>query len=446
MNLDSLPKSSIGRSDPKMVTKIIAHPEFRKNRPFLKAFMVRSRELRGKPVELLYLQADMARELIGLQDSRRQLEESARQGQPTDSDEIAPHEATIGVRKQLAFVIRAVADGIAWRSLGYDRIKLRELADKPPTGHIELAPMLGEIGAAAKHIASTGDIVIMNDVTNFLRYGDFTSVGATRIVIHEVKSGRGSAKSGRATKQKQKAEAVFQFLKELERTVRGERQELLYLQTEPTCHVPQLSELIRGARKDGSADARLSEALAVEVFDMDIMSERFADDPGSLAKAIHNPFSQSKLAIVAHSLDSFEIFSPNKAPYSVFPLEDDDCIDIMTGKLWVFTYLNLRNVVRCLKRRGIGVRLPKEEELSKIPTLLPGQVREHELDVSITMWRGSGRPIFGVSVAELGRMTHELLNEESFADTVEERLDVLASAPEGTLVFSAFAREATLWN
>ena len=96
------------------------------------------------------------------------------------------------------------------------------------------------------------------------------------------------------------------------------------------------------------------DALAVAIFHTELMAERGPPDPNTL----HNPFSQSRLSIVSHSLQWFGRFAPNLAPYSVFPLPNEDCVGLMTGELWLFAYLNIGNVIRCLRRRGSGRASP----------------------------------------------------------------------------------------
>jgi len=191
------------RTDPRNITKVIAHPEYRKHEPNLVSFMARSREFRADPEQLFYLQMEMAREVVALQAWQRDYQAQIDAGKLEQDRHVAT------VCKQLAHGIKQVADGIAWRSLGYDRAMIHELAFnphsghiKPHSGHMELDTTDQEVRAAAKHIEETGELVILNNLTNCLRYGDLTSIGQSSIGIHEVKAGKGAARSGRAKRQK----------------------------------------------------------------------------------------------------------------------------------------------------------------------------------------------------------------------------------------------------
>ena len=85
-------------------------------------------------------------------------------------------------------------------------------------------------------------------------------------------------------------------------------------------------------------------------------------------------------------------------------------------------------------------------QLEEAPkNLRPGEIRQHELDNPILVSRGPPGPLLQVSFGSLGRMMHEFLDEESFADMMEESLD--AAEPDNeTLLFSAFANETILWD
>lgn len=419
------------RTDPRDITKVVAHPEYRKHEPHLVSFMARSREFRADPVQLLYLQAEMAREVIHLQAEQRDYQAK------TDAGELEQYRYIAAVCRQLAHGIRQVADGIAWRSLGYDRGAIHELAWKPQSGHMNLETALQEIEAAAKHVEETGELVVLNDLTNFLRYGDFTSIGQG-ITIHEVKAGRGSAKSGRAHKQKKRTDEVIEFIARRERQTNGGLEKLVRLRAKPRAYLERLPALISQARESGSAHARLSDCLAVEVFDLKLIADAYA--AGKVR--FHNPFAQSKDTGTSHSLELFDKFTPNMAPYSVFPLSSEDCVGIMTGSLWLFTYFNKGNFVRCLRRRGLRVRFPSEDELKAAPKWMPGQVADHELDNPVVIM-GSAHVVL-LSLGLLSRMIDELLDEETFADMIEEQLHTAGGEKE--LVYLAFEDETDLWD
>lgn len=424
------------RTDWRRIPKVIAHPEYRKHESSLVSFMARSLEFRADPEQLLYLQAEMARELVAMQEAQRVYQAEL------DADGLDDPNI-VAVCKQLALAIKGIGDGIAWRSLGYDRAAIHEFVFNPQSGHMHLDAIQEEVAAAAAHVERTQEIVVINDLTNCLRLGDFTSVsGGGAALPHEVKSGRGARKSGRANRQKKKREQVVGFIQSGERVTPRGVEKHLRLKTKPRAHLGELQDVVSRARTSGTAHKRVSDSLAVEVFELHQMADAFARGSVTREKGFHNPFAQAKESGTFHSLEHFDKFVPNVAPYSVFPLRDEDRVGIMTGSIWVWTYFNRGNLVRCLRRRGLDVRVPTDQELKAAPKWRPGEVVGHELDNPIVI--GGSSNLLRVSFGRLGRMIYELLDEESFADAVEEELEVLGD--DQAFVYSVFEDEAALWD
>ena len=421
-----------------MVPKVLSDPQYREHLPTVRSFMARSRQLRDRPRELLELQADMASALLGVQASQRELEGQLVSQPVGDSPALDDLERAIAVCKRLAHIIKQIADGIAWRTLQYDRAAIYQLALKNPTGHLQRQSAAHEFAAAAARVGRTGDLVAMNDLTNCLRYGDYTAVAADGTVrMAEVKAGKASRRSGRATRQRRKLDEVLEFLDSGVRLT-GERLTAFLLhKTRARTHLQAVGDVIRQAKAQGCAHARLSDCLAVEALYMETLFEQ------GRSPELHNPFAQSRQASSHHSLTFFDQFARNLAPYSVYPFPDDDCSDVMCGYLWLCTHFNRGNLIRCLRRRGLSVRLPTESEADAYNQLDPGEKRRREDDVAIRVWRPDQPTILTIAGALLGRLHYEYLDEECFADCVEE---VLEQPAVGVTFFPAFENEAELWN
>ena len=86
------------------------------------------------------------------------------------------------------------------------------------------------------------------------------------------------------------------------------------------------------ARRRGTSHARISDSLAVDVFFIETAKAAYGRQR-PLLEIRHNPFSESEKAIIGDSLDFFYHFTPSKAPYSVFPWSDDDCADVLSGRI-----------------------------------------------------------------------------------------------------------------
>jgi len=409
--------------------------------------MSRSRELRKHPTELLELQADMASALAVAQESKRSLERQLADGADGAPGHVQRLHVAIAVAKRLAHVIKQIGDGIAWRTLNYDRPVIRQLADKPQTGHIELESAIQEFAAAAEHVEHTGDIVVMNDLTNFLRHGDFTCVGGGGVTIAEYKGGTAARRSSRAKRQSRRLAEVLEFVNTGVRDADGGLEILLRQRVMARSHLATVAELIGEARRKGAAQARLSPSLAVDILYFDLLAE--ISDPRKMASLLHDPFRQTREKVSHHSLGLFQEFSANVAPYSIYPFSDEDCSDIMIGAVCLMSHFSHRNLARCLKRRGLSVVLPTERQLSTYLSLPIGERRRAQDQVAMRVWLPQGTRGLVLHMETTARMFAEFLDEESFADGIEEVLsrDDLFDGYDASVKFRAgFANEAELWD
>jgi hypothetical protein len=409
--------------------------------------MGRSRELRKQPASLLELQSDMASALVAAEESKRRLESDLAQCTDDNSSSAERLEVAIAVAKRLANVIRQIGDGIAWRALNYDRPVIRQLADKPQTGHMELESAVKEFAAAAGRVEHTGEVVVMNDLTNFLRYGDYTCVRPGRVAIVEYKGGEAARRSSRAGRQRRRLEEVLEFVNTGVRDTDSGREMLLRQRVMARSHLATVAELIREARTKGAAEARLGPSLAIDIFYFELLAE--ISDPRKMARFSHNPFLQTREAISHHSLELFHGFSGNVAPYSIFPFSDEDCSDVMVGAMWLRSHFSYRNLARCLKRRGLSVVLPTDAENRGYLDLSIGQRRRAAERLGIVVSRPRDARSLLFPLDSTARMWAEFLAEDSFADSVEEALsrDDLFEGHDAPIRFrTGFANEAELWD
>ena len=422
-----------------VAARLTTDAQFEEHRAFLLSSLSRSCEVRDNPPELLDLQGDIGAFLLTLQESQRQLETEAEQ-----SDDKRTVELLVAVVKRLRAIAKQIADGIAWRALGYDRAVLHLLALKPQTGSLERSAAISEMVAASEYLAATGELVILNDLTNFLRYGDFTSVASDKVVIHEVKAGRGASKSGRATRQRQRTDDIIEFLNKGQAATKRGEERLLYLKTKPVDHLRELASLIRESRRIGSASARLSKCLAVEVFDTKQMAVAIASGEHPWESS-SNPFGQSADAMSFDSLTLFARNTTNVAPYSIFPLEYEDRLALMTGEIWVVCHYNFKNLVRCLRRRDLNAELPTKEKFEELKDLPRGEVIRREFETALTVSKESSRLELRVPLSAQGELFYEFLDEESFADAIEEELDKVVNNRPG-YSHRTFLAEGERWD
>lgn len=406
------------------VGAILASPTYWKKSAVVRDFMGRSREVRNSPKELLDLQADMAQELLDLRQAQRYYEQQrVARSEPR-------YRVAVAATKRIHHLIRLVADGIAWRTLGYDRARLYVLASKPQTG--DLQSIQAEYDVASRH-AGNGEIVLLNDLTNWLRYADITRMTSEGPKLMEVKSGR-----SRSSRQWQKLGQVADFLIRGVREVEGGSERIYDIAVAPVSHAPALAEVMNRAGTHGMARARLSDCIAVDVFSM----EAVRADPELLRKR-NNPFSPSS-SFAADSLEFFHTFTPNIAPYSIFPLSDDQCSDLLTGATWVVTYFSLHRLTSCLKRRGLTAEFPARAAIKEVAGLPLAERKKRRDAMAVKVFKNRRAPGCSVSLADLGRHLYEFLDEGSYAEALYEVFDWVA--PRGERWIAAFEDESVLWD
>ncbi len=411
------------------VDRVLGSVAYGKKYGVIRDFMSRSRKSASDPSKLLELQVDMAQELISAREAQKHYEKKA-----TESTD-PRYRTAIAATKRVGHLVRIVADGIAWRALGYDRARLYVLASKPQTGALQSID--SEVEVASRHVRK-GEIAIVNDLTNWLRYADVTVIEDAGPRMIEVKSGRSRAKGGRASKQWQKLGQVTDYLRGGIRETDDGTERIYNIQAAPASKAASLVDLFKRARANGHARGRLTESIAVDVFCMEAVRAR-----PELFQQARNPFSQAG-SLVAHSHEFFYTFTPHIAPYSVFPLPNDDCADLMTGAIWVVTYFSLHRFVRCLRRRGLNLRLPSRVEMKAFSRLPLSERSRRQSEMSMTLFKDTHMEGCSVSMADLSRFLYEFLDEESYADALLEVFDRVADRPERWLV--AFEDEASLWD
>ncbi len=429
----------MAKTTPDTWAKLIADPDFQQLVGPVTSWIQESRSHRRNPAELLRIQSELATQILYFQDECRKYESDERRGDSSSSLAVEL-ETTIAYARRGIEIVKDIADGIAWRTLECDRLAIRELARKPHTGALLLDSLKTELDAASSHSERTGDIVVVNDLTNFLRFGDFTAVGRGGITVAEVKGGTGSARSGKAKRQRRALDEKLDFLNTgIGIWPDGSETRLIRSATLARSHIPEVAELLRQSLETGSAYARISDTVAVEVVRWPVLVKLGHTEP-----TFHNPFKQSPRPYVYHTLKRFEVWTPNIAPVSIFPFDAQDCASILTGSSWIFSYCNLDNLVRCLRRRGLRANLPSAESLKSIAGLRPGEYIYHEFDAPLTVARPAGSAL-GMSLASFARIFCEFLDEESFADQMEEAVDYIQQDPV-VLAGVGFANEADLWD
>ena len=338
----------------------------------LEDFLEISRKRRGNWTALARLQTHMLEELLVQEGAvkhyrtrLKKLEDSlglATVVEPDVTGEIEFVKQQLFFYRMYANAVRAIGDGIAWRTLGYDRAVTRLMSERETKQVLTSEGLIQELREWSSHFERGTGLAILNALTNCLAIGDVTVVRPDDSVeIIEVKSS--NAKSGRKVRQKQKMSEVVTLLGRGEGQTENRDVQIEILDVTPETGLDQIEELLHTASLKGVAARKISNCLYAEAFDC-----RKIDDPKSfdaqLAKIRDTVLGEwerhGDLVIDFTTLDALA-FTPNCAPFAVYPFSARMCVDLLVGSKFYVTYLNHNAVGREFENRGWIVEQTTEQ-------------------------------------------------------------------------------------
>jgi hypothetical protein len=314
---------------------------------------------------LYRLQVSMLQNIVPLQTrlaiaKRPMPAESSRHATEESSSERDVH--AIALERFIA-AIRAVGDGIVWRLLGHDRATYRLLALGGASGFMEADGLKQELVALMGQVGRESGVPILAALTNVVRFGDLVVFSdrneeESEITLVEVKTANG--RSPRVRRQKRNLSTLVSILDTGEGVVEKSQVRIQAVHTPQEHFLGAVLELIHLARREGSAGRTLDACLHVECHSLGnisaVATKRVTAESEGIASRWENA---GDLVVPISSLDSIQ-FSPNAAPYSVFPFSDRICAEILTNQLVIRSFLNVTALLREYQRAGWTV----EEDVS----------------------------------------------------------------------------------
>lgn len=333
---------------PKEIQDVSLSPYFIKVKPILVQTLRESKK-NLSPIKLLELQLSISTELIKLEKQISHFSKLA--DREKHNDEWFSREVYKAHRR----VLKNIADGIAWRYLKCLRAPLRLIAEHNQTGHLSKG-FVEEAKEAERIVNETGAVVLLNDITNALRYGDLTIIQGDTISFYEVKSG---PKDGRAQHQSKKLDSVLEMLNSKEHIIGDQSAKVLLIESQPTHVTYSARKIISEALKseNGIAYSRLSPYLWFSCVSVDKMTDYYRKK-GTLPDFPKTPFKKGLYTVPFINGMLFESYSPNVAPYSIFPFDEEVIIDLLLGSLQIKAHLSEEELVKSFKGKGWNFVFP----------------------------------------------------------------------------------------
>lgn len=291
----------------------------------------------------------------------------------------------IFAHKNIARIIKTIVDGIAWRNLKFDRPILRLIASNRRTGYIDINEpgFRGVINIAKSIVWNKKRVVIINDISNFIRIGDVTEISKLEILIHESKAKgkkvrnifsllqvlKETSKISKQTKRLIKAQTAISYRKIF--IDNGETVEIRDLMIPFKNYLKDVKKIILKAKKEGFFSKKISEYLVVSCLDT-IQSVQLKRN-GKIKdwtdfKTAEN-WDEKDFIFPFKNTDSFykneDFFIPNMTPYSVFPFPSKICSELLSGRLILKARLNISKVYSYFEENGWRVNRKSVDEFVK---------------------------------------------------------------------------------
>lgn len=340
------------------ITVIVSNSHYQSIRPKLVDFLKRSRT-KMTAAELLNLEIEIANEIIKLEKQITPLRKLANRSAKNDAW------FTREVFKAERRALKQIADGIAWRYLGFSRSVMRKLADHHDTGFLNPGFVKEVDEAKAITLTKTG-YVLLNDITNYLRHGDLTVIKPGEVSFAEIKSSK--VNSGRGNRQKNRLDELLAQLNQNRFVIgKGSAAEVLKVPGKVYNFLPSIEQNIKCAAnsEQGFFATKLAPYLWVNVVDSDRLIE-CKNKTGKTPILPKPPFEKSRYLPPISSITLFDTFSPNVPPFTVFPFNEEAIIDIILARLWVFAHVGQKELIQSFKGKGWKLQLPTAEVWDEI--------------------------------------------------------------------------------
>lgn len=363
-----------------------------------------------------------------------------------DAEEAKNLKETADINRIHSGCYREIADGLAWRTLGYKRIRLRILAQAQSPGLIATpqGPKDGRKAEIkyAENVVLNKHYVLLHDITSCLLVGDLSLLKNIGAIPHlaDAKSKKLVAgasilrkidKNAKLNKQESKLFEAQMNLEQDKIYSGGEVVNVFHF-SKPVVHFHQeVQETIKEARKTGFAAKRLANYLVVEV--TEIHHPKLNLDE-AIGKSL---LTKTKNSMPFSNYDNLEIRMKGKvmrvkAPYSVYPYDDKDVIGLITGELYLHAEIDVDKIKSALQSYGweLELDIPDDVKPANDADYFGGEELFNSIgndEHFITLKHVESGFIVQLGMDWLCRIAYEFISLESLMDPIEERRKLVVS-------------------
>ena len=420
---------------PQEITIVINSSEFISFSPFLEEVLIESRKMNISALELLELQGKIAEQMILCEKRISFLKKGA--DRASHNNRWKSREIYKAHRR----ISKKIMDGIAFRFLNFERPTLRSLVDHNQTGHLSQG-FLKEVEKATYIVSQTGFYVVLNDLTNFLRYGDLTIISPDKILIGEVKT-TGVVKGN----QKKQLDKTIELLNKKLISVGGRVAEHLTLPGKPVNFLNQVEQIIEKSKLNASGICakKISPYLWVSSIYTPKTREYFENN-GHLPNFPVIPFSKEDRYSSVNSLMFFDEFSPNMMPYSAFPFSETVICDILTGQIQLKSVISRKGLIKTFKGKGWNFTTPSRQSIAAVYDIDDiGVIKKAVADPKFHNMLSKGKFAYKIPRELFLRIDLEFCSIKSIVNECEILLGMRENT-ESRWIATSFSEEYSIWR
>jgi hypothetical protein len=410
------------------------------------------------------LHLDFQKSIIGILEEIEPLVTSGRK--------LAKDEANSDIKVQadrnrlIACMYREVADGLAWRTLGNNRVRLRILAQSQTPGFIA-TPAGSKVGRKAElkyagNVASNNCFVLLHDITNLLLVGDLSMVKKIGDKPHlaEVKTKKLIAPASIVRKIDNKAKLskqekkLFQaqIMLEEDKVISGKDEATSYHFNSKVKHFHQdVKKIIRQARKEGFGTVSPAPYLVIEVTDFNIKTDLKVLKAKSIIKRGEHSLPFSNYDSLVIKSEGFAM--RGKPPYTVYPYSAKDVVQLMMGNLYLHAVVYIDRLKEAFLAYGWEMSIDIPDDLDrKVEGQIFGseelftEINDDEL--FITFIHLETRFVIKIGMELVSKIGHEFLSVEACLAPLEARRKQVIKTGRSTseFIYAVNDSEEKVWK
>lgn len=282
--------------------------------------------------------------------------------------------------KQFIRIFKSIYDGLVYRKLKFDHPFLRYGAEHhSPLNSVKSETLVKTLNFLDKYSQNNEGYILVNDLSNFLRMGDFLKITNEGIQINEIKEDFSkvlnidSFQGKEPNKQfKNKIIPAHDILNNrIIKTNDPSNTEIRIKDVNFTVktYFPELSRLLNKLDTDYFAEIQIDDYLVIRGFNMLKVMDRAKTNNsemlGFFTKNLEFPklqgWNNNYILTVSNyfyfTFDGLGNFARNVMPLSNYPIKDEHILDLMLGRKVLVGWINIEAIKKHLERRGWEVEL-----------------------------------------------------------------------------------------